>query len=109
MTTLHGVSLLVVSGSSRRDSLNLRLAGLAGRAAERAGARVELAEPHAFDVPGYDGDDEGASGIPAGAAAFRERLLANDALLLVSPEYNGSVSGVVKNLVDWTSRFRPQP
>jgi chromate reductase len=104
-----GLSVLVLSGSSRRDSLNGKLAALAARVATDAGATVDLATPHEFDVPGYDGDDEASSGIPAGAAEFRRRLLATDAFVLVSPEYNGSMPGVVKNLIDWTSRFRPQP
>jgi chromate reductase len=104
-----GLSVLVLSGSSRRDSLNGKLAALAARVAEQAGARVDHASPHEFDVPAYDGDDEAESGIPAGAQEFRRRLLANDAWLLATPEYNGSMSGAVKNLVDWTSRFRPQP
>ncbi len=104
-----GLSVLVLSGSSRRDSLNGRLAALAARVASEAGAHVDLATPHEFDVPGYDGDDEADSGIPSGAAEFRRRLLGTDAFLLVSPEYNGSMPGVVKNLIDWTSRFRPQP
>ena len=104
-----GVSVLVLSGSSRRDSLNSKLAALAARVATEAGATVDLASPHDFAVPGYDGDDEAGSGMPAGATEFRRRLLATDALFLVSPEYNGSMPGVVKNLIDWTSRFRPQP
>lgn len=104
-----GVSVLLLSGSSRRDSLNFKLATLAAKVATEAGATVDLAAPHDFDVPGYDGDDESAAGIPAGAAEFRRRLLATDAFVLVSPEYNGSMPGVVKNLIDWTSRFRPQP
>ena len=104
-----GLSVLIFSGSSRRDSLNGQLALLAARVATEAGATVDLAAPHDFDVPGYDGDDEVASGIPAGAAELRRRLLATDAFMLVSPEYNGAMPGVVKNLIDWTSRFRPQP
>lgn len=59
-----GLSVLVLSGSSRRDSLNGQLAALAARIATEAGATVDLATPHEFDVPGYDGDDEAAAGIP---------------------------------------------
>ena len=104
-----GVSVLIFSGSSRRESLNGRLGALAARVAAAAGATVDHAALHEFDVPGYDGDDETESGIPPGAQELRRRLLANDAFVVVSPEYNGSMSGVVKNLIDWTSRFRPQP
>jgi NAD(P)H-dependent FMN reductase len=103
------LNVLVFAGSLRKDSLNKKLAALAARAAERSGAKVELASMHDFDVPLYDGDVESAEGLPAGAKAFHDKLLASDALILASPEYNGSMPGTVKNLIDWTSRFRPQP
>ena len=101
--------LLVFAGSSRTGSLNHKLASLAARVAAANGAVVDLAALHEFDVPAYDGDDEAADGIPAGAQALRQRLLANDAFLIASPEYNASMPGALKNLIDWTSRFRPQP
>jgi NAD(P)H-dependent FMN reductase len=62
-----------------------------------------------FDVPLYDGDFEQAQGIPKGAEELRRRLLESDAFVVSSPEYNGSMPGVLKNLIDWTSRYRPQP
>jgi NAD(P)H-dependent FMN reductase len=70
---------------------------------------VDFAAFSEFDVPGYDGDAEGAAGIPPGAQAFRDRLAAADAFIIATPEYNASMPGVLKNLIDWTSRFRPQP
>lgn len=103
------LKVLVFAASTRAESLNRRLATLAARTAERYGATVELASMRDFDVPLYDGDVETASGIPPGAQALRGRLLANDAFILSSPEYNGSMPGTIKNLIDWTSRFRPQP
>lgn len=77
--------------------------------AQRTGAVVHVATLRDFEVPAYDGDAEGASGIPAGAAEFRRRLVECDAFIAASPEYNGSMPGTLKNLIDWTSRFRPQP
>lgn len=62
-----------------------------------------------FDCPSYNGDKESKSGIPEGAQRFHDRLLAADAFIISSPEYNGSMPGVLKNAIDWTSRFRPQP
>jgi NAD(P)H-dependent FMN reductase len=73
------------------------------------GATVDLASMHDFDVPLFDGDIEADQGIPAGAQELRRRLEANDAFIVASPEYNASMSGAVKNLIDWASRFRPQP
>ncbi|MCB9592853.1 MAG: NAD(P)H-dependent oxidoreductase [Sandaracinaceae bacterium] len=103
------LKVLVFGASLRADSLNRRLAGLAARVAEEYGATVDRASMRDFAVPLYDGDLETASGIPDGAKALRRRLLANDAFILASPEFNGSMPGTIKNLIDWTSRFRPQP
>lgn len=103
------VRALVFSGSSRKDSLNARLAAIAEEIARGQGAEVVRATMADFDCPSYDGDVESAEGIPAGAMRFRDRLLECDAFLLASPEYNGSLPGVVKNAIDWASRFRPQP
>lgn len=102
------LNVLVFAASLRRESLNKRLASLAARIAQQLGANVDLASMRDFDVPLYDGDVE-AQGISAGARTLRDKLLANDAFILASPEYNGSMPGTIKNLIDWTSRFRPQP
>lgn len=103
------LKVLVFAASLRADSLNRKLAALAARLAERGGATVDLASMRDFDVPLYDGDVEVAHGLPAGAEEFRRRLLASDAFIISSPEYNGSMPGTIKNLIDWASRFRPQP
>ncbi len=103
------LKVLVFAASLRADSLNKKLASLAARVAERHGATVDLASMHDFDVPLYDGDVESTQGIPKGAEELRRRLLENDAFIIASPEYNGSMPGTIKNLIDWTSRFRPQP
>jgi len=111
MTTQSGrpLKLLVFAASLRAQSLNRRLAALAAGVATGQGAIVDLASLHDFEVPFYDGDLEASEGLPPGAAALRDRLMASDAFLIVSPEYNASMPGVLKNLIDWTSRFRPQP
>lgn len=108
-TTPGGLKVLVFAASRRAGSLNRRLAALAARVAAENGATVDLAVMEDFDVPAYDGDAEQADGIPAGAQALQQRLIASDAFIISSPEYNGSMPGTLKNLIDWTSRFRPQP
>jgi len=110
MSSTHSkkLNVLVFAASLRKESLNKRLAGLATRTAEQLGANVDLASMRDFDVPLYDGDVE-AQGIPVGARTLRDKLLANDAFILASPEYNASMPGAIKNLIDWVSRFRPQP
>jgi NAD(P)H-dependent FMN reductase len=103
------LNVLVFGASRRKESLNGKLATLAARIAREAGATVDLATMHEFDVPLYDGDVESSQGIPQGAQELQRRLEANDAFVVASPEYNASMSGCMKNLIDWTSRFRPQP
>ncbi|MHC2993384.1 NADPH-dependent FMN reductase [Pontibacter sp. HJ8] len=100
---------LVFSASLRKDSLNTRLAQLAAQVIEEKGGKVDFANMRDFDVPSYDQDVESDEGHPAGAEEFCKRLLANDAFIISSPEYNGSMPGLLKNAIDWVSRFRPQP
>lgn len=103
------LKVLVFGASLRADSLNRKLAALAARVAEQSGATVNHASMRDFDVPSYDGDVEKERGIPKGAEEFKRRLEDCDAFIVSSPEYNGSMPGLFKNLIDWTSRFRPQP
>ena len=103
------LKVLVFGASLRVESLNQRLSALAARIAAQKGATVDHASMRDFDVPAYDGDAETAGGIPKGAEELRRRLADSDAFIISSPEYNGSMPGMLKNLIDWTSRFRPQP
>ena len=104
-----GVKVLVFGASLRNNSLNDRLATLAARTVESHGGSVDRAHMSDFDCPSYDGDEEQAGQLPEGATRLKERLLGSDGFILVSPEYNASMPGVLKNVIDWTSRFRPQP
>jgi NAD(P)H-dependent FMN reductase len=103
------LKVLVFAASLRTESVNRKLAAVAAGVAEQLGATVDHASLRDFDVPLYDGDLEVSDGIPAGAQELRRRLLASDAFVIASPEYNASMPGALKNLIDWTSRFRPQP
>jgi NAD(P)H-dependent FMN reductase len=105
----RNVRFIVLGGSTSATSLNNRLAVLASRVVERNGGSVDNAVLQDFDIPFYDADAEEDTGPPPGAEAFRDRLKMADGLLLASPEYNASMPGVIKNLIDWVSRFRPQP
>ena len=93
--------LFAFAASLRRDSLNRKLLRLAEQAAERAGATIDHADFREFDMPLYDGDVEAASGLPPGAQKLRERFLGADAFMIVSPEYNFSIPGTLKNAIDW--------
>jgi chromate reductase, NAD(P)H dehydrogenase (quinone) len=101
--------VLVMGASLRRDSLNHRLAELAAQVTSESGAEVRLVRIADFNAPFFDQDLQQSDGIPDGANAFCEQLKASDALIIASPEYNASVPAVLKNLIDWVSRFRPQP
>lgn len=103
------LNVLVFGAALRADSLNAKLATLAAHIAGEYGATVDHATMHDFDVPSYDGDADKAQGMPKGAEELKRRLEQCDAFIISSPEYNGSMPGLLKNLIDWTSRFRPQP
>ena len=96
--------LLVFAGSVRRDSFNARLARFAAREAEVADAQATLLDIADFGLPLYNGDLEADEGLPAGAVRLKELFLAHDGLLIASPEYNGSISPLLKNAIDWVSR-----
>jgi chromate reductase, NAD(P)H dehydrogenase (quinone) len=103
------VSFLVFSASLRAGSLNTQLARLAAGVIESNGGSVDSGSMVEFDCPSFDGDVERGGGYPAGAEELRRRLEACDAFVVSAPEYNASLPGVLKNAVDWVSRFRPQP
>ena len=103
------INILIFGASLRRGSLHDRLAELAGAVVEEKGGTADLAHMSDFDCPSYDGDVEKEDGFPAGAERMREALTAADAMIVASPEYNASMPGVLKNVIDWMSRYRPQP
>lgn len=103
------MKVLAFAASLRAASLNRKLVLLAGEVARAAGAEVDVAEFREFDMPPYDGDLDAAGGLPPGALALKRRIEAADALLIAAPEYNYSVSGALKNAIDWVSRARPMP
>ena len=97
------IPLLVFAGSSRTRSWNRKLAQVAANMASAAGAQVTLLELGDFDLPLYNGDLE-ARGIPRDAMRLKEIFHAHPAWVVVSPEYNGSYTGLLKNTIDWVSR-----
>ena len=100
---------LVFAASLQKNSLNVRLAELAARAIEANGSKVDRGTMAEFDAPSFDADVEQERGMPAGAERFRKSLVEANAVVIVSPEYNSSFPGVLKNAIDWVSRFSPQP
>jgi chromate reductase len=95
--------VLVISGSARHGSLNQRLAAVAARELEQGGAVVTPVDLRALSLPIYDADIE-ALGMPEGARTLRRLFAEHEALLLVSPEYNGFPTPLLINALDWASR-----
>ncbi|MGE0581723.1 MAG: NADPH-dependent FMN reductase [Steroidobacteraceae bacterium] len=99
------MKLLAIAGSLRKDSLNTKLARAAAGLAP-AGVEVDVATLHG--LPMYD-EDLRADGIPAPVAQLAARVREADGILIVTPEYNFSVPGALKNALDWLSRLAPPP
>lgn len=96
--------ILVFAGSTRTDSFNKKLAHIAAEAARTAGAEVSFVDLRDLALPLYDGDLEDSQGLPEGAKQFKKLLREHDGFIIASPEYNSSVTAVLKNAIDWASR-----
>lgn len=96
--------ILVFAGSLRKDSFNKKLAKIAAKDASDAGADVTYIDLADYPLPVYSGDIEESEGIPANALKLKELFFNNDGFIICSPEYNSSISGALKNAIDWISR-----
>jgi len=96
--------ILAFAGSLRKKSYNKRVLGVAVDGARHAGAEVRVLDLADFPMPIYNADDHEKNGLDVNALKFQELLNEHDGLLICSPEYNGSVPGGLKNVIDWTSR-----
>lgn len=105
MANQNPLKVLAISGSLRKDSLNTK-ALRAAAALAPDGVDVELADLHG--IPLYDQDLRDET-VPAAAEKLHAQIHAADALLISTPEYNYSISGVLKNAIDWMSRLDPMP
>ena len=103
------LKLFAMAASLRKASFNRKLLAVAVGMARAAGAEVDHADFHEFDMPLYDADLQANSGLPKGALELIRRTALADGLLIASPEYNYSLPGTLKNAIDWVSRSRPMP
>jgi NAD(P)H-dependent FMN reductase len=101
------LKILAFAGSARLDSYNKRLVKIAGRGAEQAGAEVTFLDLLALPMPLFNEDLEAEEGLPDTARQFKALLKGHQGFLIASPEYNGSISGLLKNAIDWASRPDP--
>ena len=95
------IKIVGMVGSLRRGSLNRALLE-AARDVAPEGMEVTIIPLN--EVPLYNQDVEQEEGFPPAVVAMREAIAAADGLILATPEYNGSISGVLKNAIDWASR-----
>ena len=98
--------LLFFAGSTREGSFNRKLASLAHHIAEANGIEAVLAELKDYPMPIYNGDLEAKEGPPERARAFKALLGEYDGVFIASPEYNSSVTPLLKNTLDWVTRVR---
>jgi len=98
--------ILALAGSLRTESLNKKLIRVGVEGAKAAGADVTLIDLRDHPVPVYDGDLE-AAGMPGNVLALKKLFQEHHGLLIASPEYNGSIPGPLKNVIDWVSRSAP--
>ena len=96
--------VLAISGSLRTGSWNSLLLGLVAARLEAHGVGVHEHSLRHHPMPLYDPDLEVATGVPAEAAHLRQAIAASAGLLIACPEHNGSVTAVLKNALDWSSR-----
>ncbi|MGH8550541.1 MAG: NADPH-dependent FMN reductase [Methylococcales bacterium] len=97
-------AILAFSGSTRLGSFNDLLVRVAARAAEQRGVAVAVIHLREFAMPLYDADLEAEHGLPDAARRLKQLMLSHQGFLVASPEYNSSMSAVLKNGIDWASR-----
>jgi NAD(P)H-dependent FMN reductase len=96
--------LIFISGSIRKESFNKKLTKQAFELAKELGADAKIVDLADFDMPIYNGDLEAEKGLPDGAKRLKKEFIAADGIFFSSPEYNSSISPLLKNAIDWISR-----
>jgi len=96
--------VLAFAGSTGSESYNKKLVTLAAKTATKMGATVTVIDLKDYPIPLYDADLEKNQGMPENVKRLRKLMITNDAVIIASPEYNASVTAVLKNALDWASR-----
>ncbi len=96
--------ILAFAGSRRKASFKKKLVKNSIRGAEQAGADVTYIDLADYPLPIYNEDIEKNEGLPQNALKLKELMWAHDGFLISAPEYNSSISGALKNVIDWASR-----
>lgn len=99
--------ILCFAGSLRKDSFNKKLLHIASQGAKEEGADITVIDLEDYPLPIYNQEDEDKNGLPENALALKNLMKEHQGLLIASPEYNSSISGALKNTIDWISRPHP--
>lgn len=99
--------ILAFAGSTRTESYNKKLVKIAAAGARAAGAEVTYLDLRDLPLPLFDEDLESKEELPANARKLKDLFLAHQGLLISCPEYNSSITAVLKNAIDWVSRPVP--
>jgi chromate reductase, NAD(P)H dehydrogenase (quinone) len=105
MTT---TKILAFAGSVRKESFNKKLVKIAAEGAKNAGAEVTYLDFRDLPLPLYDEDIEAAEGLPDNVRKLKALMKAHHGFVIACPEYNSSVTPLLKNAIDWASRPEPE-
>lgn len=101
---MTAVNILAFAGSVRKESWNRKVLNVAVQGARDAGAHVTLVNLADYPMPIYDADSHEANGVPENMLLLREKMMQANGLLIASPEYNASITPLLKNTIDWLSQ-----
>jgi len=96
--------ILAFAGSARRDSWNRKVLAVAADGARDTGAEVTVVNLGDYPMPFYDADWHEEHGVPDAMLELRRLMMAANGLLIASPEYNTSITPLLKNTIDWLSQ-----
>ncbi|MCL4305362.1 NAD(P)H-dependent oxidoreductase [bacterium] len=103
------MKIALIPGSLRAGSYNRKLIAVAEGLLNAHGVSTDLLDLKKFPVPPYDGDLEAMSGLPETVINLKSRIAEASAVVISSPEYSGGIPGMLKNVLDWTSRGGKSP
>lgn len=103
------MKLMLLAASLRKDSCNKKLIRFVNKILLEKNFQPKLFDFRDFELPIYDDDVKQQYGIHENAKKFIAEMFAHDAVIISSPEYNFSMPGTLKNLIDWVSRQEPMP
>ena len=101
--------IITIPGSLRAGSFNRKLIQIANDLLIRSDIELETLDLKDYPLPLYDGDLEDSEGIPDNARRLQAKIAAGQGVIISSPEYNSSIPGTFKNMLDWTSRGGANP